>query len=416
MFVNSSIGQTGTGKTHSIVGNSSLGAAGGSSSADLGIIPRLGRDVLDAAEYGRSFSDDSAGQYTIEVSLLEIYNEKVFDLLSAPFQGTACRIREHPEDGAFVEHITKESISTCSDYDTIVQAGLNRRKIGETLMNLQSSRSHTVFSIYVTKTFVNKIDGVETVQTAKICLVDLAGSETVAKSGLNPMRIKEASFINKSLSTLCDVIQALSKRSAAGGASSPEGRFVPYRNSVLTWLLKDVLSGNCTTTILATVGPSEATVKESERTLRYIQRAKMISNVVHVNEKYAAKETEKMARLLGEVQLITEKFEQLISYQREKELQYMESINELKTSMRSEMSTSMSNISQQVEAVKGLVAPLKRAESLPSDEEVCLDTCINENGNVLFYLLFAHCNTIGISRSVNFFVQAPPHTPCPPHS
>lgn len=169
-------GQTGTGKTHSIVGSSAVGTMARRES-DFGIIPRLGRDVLDATEYGKSFSEEPTDQYSVSVSLIEIYNEKVFDLLSVPFQGTACRIREHPHDGAFVENLTREPILSYVDYSRIVESGLNKRKIGETLMNLQSSRSHTIFTIYVSKK-VQK-HGIEGDQSAKICLVDLAGSETV---------------------------------------------------------------------------------------------------------------------------------------------------------------------------------------------------------------------------------------------
>lgn len=135
----------------------------------------------------------------------------------------------------------------------------------------------------------------------------------VAKSGLSPMRVKEASYINKSLSTLCDVIQSLSKRSSYPLGVEYKVEFVQYRNSVLTWLLKEMIAGNCATTILATIGPTEATVKESERTLRYIQRAKMITNNIHVNEKYSVKETQQIAQLLQAMKTITEKFDRLVN-------------------------------------------------------------------------------------------------------
>lgn len=170
-------GQTGTGKTHSIVGKNGMTSA---AESDFGIIPRLGRDVLDAAEYGPSFSEDSLDKYCISVSLIEIYNEKVFDLLCVPLHGhrvAPSRIREHPQEGAFVENLTKVPILTYDNYCRIVESGLNRRKIGETLMNLESSRSHTIFTIYVTRS--TSKSSAEWEQSAKISLVDLAGSETV---------------------------------------------------------------------------------------------------------------------------------------------------------------------------------------------------------------------------------------------
>ena len=280
------------------------------------------------------------------MSLIEIYNEKVFDLLSVPFQGTACRIREHPQEGAFVENLTREPILSYVDYSRIVETGLNKRKIGETLMNLQSSRSHTIFTIYVSRKY--KKDGVDAEHSARICLVDLAGSETVAKSGLSPMRVKEASYINKSLSTLCDVIQSLSKRSVCALGTDYKVEFVQYRNSVLTWLLKEMISGNCVTTILATVGPTEATVKESERTLRYIQRAKMITNNIHVNDKYSAKETVQMVKLLSAMKMITEKFDRLVNEERH---------GSHSPALRAELAESVGAIAQRVEEVDSRMSP-----------------------------------------------------------
>lgn len=135
----------------------------------------------------------------------------------------------------------------------------------------------------------------------------------MAKSGLSPMRVKEASYINKSLSTLCDVIQTLSKKSSIALGTDSKVEFVQYRNSILTWLLKEMISGNCVTTILATIGPSAATIRESERTLRYVQRAKMITNTIHVNEKYSAKKTQEMVELLAAMKTITEKFDRLVN-------------------------------------------------------------------------------------------------------
>jgi hypothetical protein len=236
-----------------------------------------------------------------------------------------------------------------------METGLSRRKIGETLINAQSSRSHTIFTIHLQKH--QKGPEFECLQSSKICVVDLAGSETVAKAGLSPVRVKESSFINKSLSALCDIIQTLSKRSTtlkmSPNISRQPSDFVSYRNSMLTWLLKDMISGNnCMTTILATVGPTAITVKESERTLRYVQRAKFITNNVSLNEKSKIKETERISDLLTAMKSITERFDKLVTEQKQKDQQYLAYFDDMKSTIKTEINGDLLSIVKKIRVLK----------------------------------------------------------------
>lgn len=275
-------GQTGSGKTFTMIGEDT--------SSDLaGIIPRLCRGLL--AEINRRLSEPpstSTGSYKLHsarvlCSFYEIYNEKVYDLLqgdASPTSETAqsSRVREHPEDGAYVENLYYQKISTYEEAAALMSAGLRQRVVAETKMNAASSRSHAVFSIVIKQSLTAYNESAAVDRSSKIVLVDLAGSERASLTGATGERLQEANNINKSLSTLGDVIKALSEGNGRRDA------FVPYRNSVLTFLLKDSLGGNSRTTMLATVSPSDSSFSETCSTLRYIERAKFIHSAPLVNE------------------------------------------------------------------------------------------------------------------------------------
>ncbi|XP_008287785.1 kinesin-like protein KIF13B [Stegastes partitus] len=259
-------GQTGSGKSYTMMG----------SAEQPGLIPRLcsslfGRTVQEARE-GESF--------TVEVSYMEIYNEKVRDLLDPKGSRQALRVREHKVLGPYVDGLSRLAVASYKDIESLMSEGNKSRTVAATNMNEESSRSHAVFNIILTHTLMDMQSGTSGEKVSKLSLVDLAGSERAAKTGAAGERLKEGSNINKSLSTLGLVISALADQ----GAGKNKSKFVPYRDSVLTWLLKDSLGGNSRTAMVATISPSADNYDETLSTLRYADRAKSIVNHAVVNE------------------------------------------------------------------------------------------------------------------------------------
>ena len=193
-----------------------------------GIIFRLCRELIESLNNDQESSSESL----MTVSYMEIYNEKVYDLLLGN-HGHASRIRDLPQKGAYVEGLVERQVKEFKDFISALEDGNNNRVVASTLLNSCSSRSHAIFSITLTQSVV-KQNNQHTLKrnSRKICLADLAGSERASLTGVSGVRLTEANFINKSLCTLGDVINGLCERSQ--GSTS----FIPYRNSVLTWLLK----------------------------------------------------------------------------------------------------------------------------------------------------------------------------------
>ena len=234
-----------------------------------------------------------------QVSYLEIYNERVKDLLrtsSNPSSSNAnsehnLKVREHPRNGPYVENLSKHLVMDYPDICELMRKGNDVRTTAATNMNDTSSRSHAIFTI----TFVNAgfLQGVPHETVSKIHLVDLAGSERADATGSTGQRLKEGAHINKSLVTLGSVISALAEasnkklkedRNVSSSATSSKQTFIPYRDSVLTWLLKDSLGGNSKTIMIATISPADVNHGETLSTLRYANRAKNIINKPTVNE------------------------------------------------------------------------------------------------------------------------------------
>lgn len=186
------------------------------------------------------------------------------------------QVRENMKTGVFIEGITEE-ITTCSeDAISLLQKGARNRHVGATNMNMESSRSHSVFSMVIESKTIQ--DGVTNVKSSKFNFVDLAGSERQKQTAATGARLKEATNINKSLTVLGSVINALVD--IAMGKKT----HVRYRDSKLTFLLKDSLGGNSKTTMIANISPSSNAFSESLSTLKFAQRAKMIKNKASINE------------------------------------------------------------------------------------------------------------------------------------
>ncbi|XP_063172512.1 kinesin-like protein KIF16B isoform X3 [Candoia aspera] len=216
---------------------------------------------------------------------LEIYNERVRDLLRCKSSKTNnLRIREHPKEGPYVEDLSKHLVQNYSDVEELMEGGNINRTTAATGMNDVSSRSHAIFTINFTQAKFDTEMPCETV--SKIHLVDLAGSERADATGATGVRLKEGGNINKSLVTLGNVISALAdiSQDASNPLIKKKQVFVPYRDSVLTWLLKDSLGGNSKTIMIATISPADVNYGETLSTLRYANRAKNIINKPTINE------------------------------------------------------------------------------------------------------------------------------------
>lgn len=265
-------GQTGSGKSYTMMGNS----------GDSGLIPRICEALFSRINETTRWDEAS---FRTEVSYLEIYNERVRDLLRRKSSKTFnLRVREHPKEGPYVEDLSKHLVQNYNDVEELMDAGNINRTTAATGMNDVSSRSHAIFTIKFTQAKFDAEMPCETV--SKIHLVDLAGSERADATGATGVRLKEGGNINKSLVTLGNVISALADLSqdAANPLVRKKQVFVPYRDSVLTWLLKDSLGGNSKTIMIATISPADVNYGETLSTLRYANRAKNIINKPTINE------------------------------------------------------------------------------------------------------------------------------------
>ncbi|XP_063992810.1 kinesin-like protein KIF13A isoform X2 [Diachasmimorpha longicaudata] len=260
-------GQTGSGKSYTMMG----------SGDNKGIIPRLCDNLFDMIAKQQSIELT----YKVEVSYMEIYNEKVHDLLDPKPNKQSLKVREHNVLGPYVDGLSQLAVTSYQDIDNLMTEGNKSRTVAATNMNSESSRSHAVFSVIVTQTLTDTHSGVSGEKVSRMSLVDLAGSERAVKTGAVGDRLKEGSNINKSLTTLGLVISKLADQNSGG---KNRDKFVPYRDSVLTWLLKDNLGGNSKTVMVATISPAADNYEETLSTLRYADRAKRIVNHAVVNE------------------------------------------------------------------------------------------------------------------------------------
>ncbi|XP_011262990.1 kinesin-like protein KIF13B isoform X5 [Camponotus floridanus] len=262
-------GQTGSGKSYTMMG----------SGDNKGIIPRLCDNLFDMIAKQQS----SELTYKVEVSYMEIYNEKVHDLLDPKQNKQSLKVREHNVLGPYVDGLSQLAVTSFQDIDNLMAEGNKSRTVAATNMNSESSRSHAVFSVILTQTLTDSKSGVSGEKVSRMSLVDLAGSERAVKTGAVGDRLKEGSNINKSLTTLGLVISKLADQNSVNN-NKKKDNFVPYRDSVLTWLLKDNLGGNSKTVMVATISPAADNYEETLSTLRYADRAKRIVNHAVVNE------------------------------------------------------------------------------------------------------------------------------------
>ncbi|XP_035499964.1 kinesin-like protein KIF1B isoform X2 [Scophthalmus maximus] len=267
-------GQTGAGKSYTMMGKQEEGQEG--------IIPMLCEDLFE------KINDDCNKEklsYSVEVSYMEIYCERVRDLLNPKNKGNL-RVREHPLLGPYVEDLSKLAVTSYTDIADLMDAGNKARTVAATNMNETSSRSHAVFTIVFTQKKHDSETDLSTEKVSKISLVDLAGSERADSTGATGTRLKEGANINKSLTTLGKVISALAEVDNCTSKSKKKKKsdFIPYRDSVLTWLLRENLGGNSRTAMVAALSPADINYDETLSTLRYADRAKNIKCNAVINE------------------------------------------------------------------------------------------------------------------------------------
>ncbi|KAL6762902.1 kinesin motor domain-containing protein, partial [Haematococcus lacustris] len=270
---NSSIfayGQTGAGKTYTMLGNISNGPGG--PHENRGLAPRVFEYLFEQISRAQSEEGHDQLGYNCKCSMLEIYNESITDLLVP--SATNLHIREDLQKGCFVDGLTDELVANVDEVMALMRRGAEHRHTGETRMNRESSRSHSVFTCIVEKSSKGGSGGVTSVICSRLNLIDLAGSERVRSGGMGGSQVqgehfKETVKINQSLTTLGRVITELVDSQRRGSGRS---KHIPYRDSRLTFLLQDSLGGNAKTMIIANISPSSLNAAETSSTLAFVQR------------------------------------------------------------------------------------------------------------------------------------------------
>ena len=265
-------GQSGSGKTYTMYGPDIF------DDIYKGIIPRIVEDIFNYVEK----ADDNV-DFQFKLSVLEIYKEVMYDLLTQ--QSSDIKIQENPETGIVIEGLSEVYLSSIDEFFEYVDLSQSNRKVAETKLNHNSSRSHCILILEVTQSFKKE----KLIKKGTLNLVDLAGSEKVSKTGAVGLTLEEAKKINLSLSTLGNVIHALTHKS----------EHIPYRDSKLTRLLKESLGGNYKTSLIVTCSPHSYNLDEVISSLLFAKRVKTIKNVVKVNIKYSYEELQKMVYLLN---------------------------------------------------------------------------------------------------------------------
>ncbi|PYI25083.1 kinesin-domain-containing protein [Aspergillus indologenus CBS 114.80] len=301
-------GQTGSGKSYTMMGTSE----------QPGLIPRTCEDLFQRIETAEA-PDIS---YNVRVSYFEVYNEHVRDLLVPRTEPPHyLRIRESPTEGPYVKDLTEVTVKDYGEIMRYMRKGDMSRTVASTKMNDTSSRSHAVFTITLKQIHHDLSTDETTERTARIRLVDLAGSERAKSTEATGQRLREGSNINKSLTTLGRVIAALADPQQGRPAKRKGKDIVPYRDSILTWLLKDSLGGNSKTAMIACISPSD--YEETLSTLRYADQAKRIRTRARVNQDHlsAAERDKQIAEMAETIRTLQLSVSQATANRRESEIQ-----------------------------------------------------------------------------------------------
>jgi len=309
-----------------------------------GIIPRMVGGIFMKIE-----SAPEEIEFTVKVSMIEIYNEKIRDLLDP--KKNNLKVHENKDQGVYVADMTESYVGSEDEVFSLLKIGNENRSIGATDMNKQSSRSHSCFVLQIEQK--NTVDFSS--KTGKIYLVDLAGSERISKTGAAGETLTEAKNINKSLTTLGLVINAL---------TDGKSTHVPYRDSKLTRILQESLGGNAKTSLIVTCSPSIFNEQETISTLRFGQRAKQIKNNAKVNKEFSIQELKYMLQVAEKEILVKDKRIHALE-------EYIEKVKAaLRDSGGQVNMAEIEAIEIKVEQVKKL-EEVKKIEAVKEEEKVC---------------------------------------------
>ena len=364
-------GQTGAGKTYTMqgkdetdgdCGNGEKTSEGDDDSSSRGLLPRVLEYVFSDLERKKvEHAEKSLGYaYSAKVSHLEIYNEVIFDLLDQT-EDKSITVREDTKKGVMVDGWSVESVANASEAYALFKKGCKSRHIGQTAANRESSRSHSVFILTQEQKFIDADTGLEKRLKTSFYLVDLAGFERQKDSEAVGQTLKEACGINKSLSTLGNVIKSLVD------INEGKERHIPYRDSKLTFLLKNSFGGMSKCSFVANVSPSLAALEETLSTLKLAQRAKTVKNTSKLCEETigstAALQTE-LTKVKAELPRLQAEGPQMMTLGNvvqnldEESRNHLEKMRKLLSSERAAHASEREKLASQVGALQGLTKKL----------------------------------------------------------
>ncbi|KAJ1701727.1 hypothetical protein LUZ63_001506 [Rhynchospora breviuscula] len=303
-------GSTGSGKTYTMVGTSK----------DPGLMVLSLNTIFDHIK-----KDKSSDAFEVSCSYLEVYNEVIYDLLEK--SSGHLELREDPQHGIVVAGLRSIKVHSADRILELLNLGNSRRKTESTEANATSSRSHAVLEITVKRKQKNQYGS--QVLRGKLALVDLAGSERASETNSGGQKLRDGANINKSLLALANCINALGKQHKKGLA------YVPYRNSKLTRILKDGLSGNSQTVMVATISPADDQYHHTINTLKYADRAKEIKTHVHKNIGTVDTHVDDYKTMIGDLQVEVSRLKKELA---EKELQLRIKPSEIEKTADDELS------------------------------------------------------------------------------
>lgn len=339
-------------------------------SKDDGIVPRAVHELFKAKQ-----RHCSSGDVCVNLTYLEIYNDELRDLLTENEQSKSLQIRDHGDSGVIVKGLTSKVVTTPQEVKQLMDMASRRRTTGSTKMNMRSSRSHAICTLYVTikptkekmpsKKF-NNLAASDTV-SAKLTLVDLAGSERLKQTGAEGIQQQESININKDLFVLGKVVSALADQSDLQTKEyrpslRPKKKHIPYRDSKLTRLLRDSLGGNCCTVMVACISPADSNLAESVNTLRYAERTRTITNSVKQNVVKAALTPAESAALRKENKILKAKLIELT-----KNIQMLEGLKAAQTHPRQ---SSGANGDDAAVGADGVTSPREKSSVLKSNNVI----------------------------------------------
>lgn len=291
-----------------------------------GIVPRTCQDLFQRIDELLSANISC----TVRISYFEVYNEQVRDLLKKRNDNVKLKVRESPTEGPYIEDLSEYTVKDVNQVLKYLKEGNKARATASTKMNDMSSRSHAVFTLVLKQVHFDENNDTTQEKISRIRLVDLAGSERANSSGATGERLREGSNINKSLTTLGRVISSLANSNNKSN-KQPQQKIIPYRDSILTWLLKDSLGGNSKTAMVACISPTD--YDETLSTLRYADQAKQVKTRAVINQDIVSKAqhdkmVEEMQDRINTLQL------SLMQYSQSQEDEFKQQLEKVKHTIR----------------------------------------------------------------------------------